>query len=122
MNPKSPKLNVHESCVARRMLLRQALSVDLFDQLGVFLIEDDAALISHEVVLVEAPDQWLDEVGWEWAWGRFRLTVVVSQDRLHSLGGFAQLVVGDLREQVVHHMCANVVVNLVEDAIVPING
>jgi hypothetical protein len=32
------------------------------------------------------------------------------------------MVVGDLGEQVVHHVGANVVVDLVEDAVVAVNG
>ena len=44
-----------------------------------------------------------------------------SRKPLH-LCGLCEVVVGHLREQVVHYMGADVVVNLVEDAVVTVNG
>lgn len=38
------------------------------------------------------------------------------------LGGLCEVVVGHLREEVVHDVGADVVVDLVEDAVVPVNG
>ena len=56
------------------------------------------------------------------AWGRLHLAVVVSEHRLAGLRGFLEVVVRDRGEQVVDDMCANVMVDVVEDAIVPVQG
>lgn len=54
--------------------------------------------------------------------GWLRLTVVVSEDGLHCLSGFGEVIVRNLREQMVHHVCSNIVLNLVENSIITING
>ena len=46
--------------------------------------------------------------------------VVGSHDRLDGGGGLLQVVVRDLGQQVVHHVRADVVVDLVEDTVVAV--
>ena len=54
--------------------------------------------------------------------GWLRFTVVVTQHRLHCLSGLGKVVVRNLREQVVYHVSSNVMLDLVKDAIITVNG
>lgn len=54
------------------------------------------------------------------AWGWLHLAVVVPKHGLACLSGLLEVVVGNGREEVVDDMCANIVVHLVEDAVIPV--
>ena len=90
--------------------------------LGIRLIVHNIAGVIHVVILSEGPPEGLQQMHGDGALGLGGLPVVVAKHWLGSLGGLCQVVVGYLGKEVVHHMGPNVVVDPVEDAVVPVDG
>jgi len=61
-------------------------------------------------------------VSWDGTWRRLWLPVKLSHHWLHSLSSLSQVVVRNLWEQVMHHMGTNIMLDLVENSIVAVNG
>mmetsp|Transcript_23241 Transcript_23241/g.55893 ORF Transcript_23241/g.55893 Transcript_23241/m.55893 type:complete len:275 (-) Transcript_23241:603-1427(-) len=83
------------------------------------LVVNNAPLVLDILALLDKLGHLPHEVEGEEA-RLLRLAVVGSHQGLDRLGRLAEVVVGDLREQVVHDVGPNVVVHLVEDAVVPV--
>lgn len=49
-------------------------------------------------------------------------TVIITEEGLNRFGGILEMVVGNSMENVVGDMGANIMVNFVENAIIPVNG
>ena len=90
--------------------------------LPISLVVDHIACVIHIVVLSKGPLEGLQQVEGDGTPGLCGLPVVVTKNRLGGLGGLCQVVVGDLREEVVHHVSADVMMDPVEDAVVPVQG
>lgn len=54
--------------------------------------------------------------------GSAGLSVIVAQNRFESRGGSLQMVVGNADEQVVSHMGADIVVDVIDQAVIAVNG
>lgn len=104
------------------LLLLLLLVLDVLPKALVSLVVNNITLISHKVVLFEAAGQVPPQVEGDGALRFLRFTVVLLHDGLDGLRGFLQMVVGHLGEQVMQHMGPNVMVDLVEDAVVSVNG
>lgn len=73
------------------------------------------------MILVEALHENGEEMQWNQTWP-FRLPVVVPKQRLHRRGCLDQMVMRNLREQMVHNVRADVVMDFVEDPVVAVDG
>ncbi len=85
------------------------------------LVINDITLFRHDVVMAETVQQGLKEVRREPAPALLRLSVVRSQDPLDALRGLYQVIVRDLGEDVVDHVGADVVVDVVENAVISVD-
>ena len=73
------------------------------------------------MVTAETAGQVTPEVEGNGSLALFGFPVVLFHDRLHSCCRLFQMVVGHLGEKVMQHMGADVMVDFVEDAVVPVD-
>jgi hypothetical protein len=53
---------------------------------------------------------------------RLGLSEILTKDRLHSFSGLAEVVVRDLREEMMHYVGSNVVMNFIENTEITVDG
>ena len=90
--------------------------------LPISFVVDHIACVIYVVVLSKGPLEGLQQMEGDGTLGLCGLPVIVAKNGFGCLSGLCQVVVGDLREEVVHHMSTNVMMDPVEDAIVPVQG
>jgi len=74
------------------------------------------------MILAKGTRQGLKEVQGQRSRGWFGLTIVLAHHWLHGLRSLSQLIVRNLREEMVHNVRSDIMVDLVEDSIVTVNG
>lgn len=94
---------------------------DIFPESLVFLIVHHIAFVSDVMITAETAGKVTPKVKGNGSLALLRFPVVLFHDRLYSCCRLFQMVVGHLGEKVMQHMGANVMVNFVEDTVVPVD-
>lgn len=53
---------------------------------------------------------------------RLGLSEIITKDRLHGFSGLLKVVVGDLREEVVHYVGSDIVMNFIENTKITVDS
>ena len=86
------------------------------------LVLHHASRFGHNVVILERVHDRLQQMDRHAKWCLLRLTVVMAEHGLYAARGFVQAIVRDLREHMVHNMGSNVVMDMIDKAVVPVEG